>query len=94
LATVREEVRMDRRSTGVAALAVLVFGCATNPPLEVTDAVDLDRFVGRWYEIASFPQRFQQGCVATTATYSRRRIRRSRGESRSDNPRSDKFPSG
>jgi len=63
---------MDRRSTGVAVLAVLAFGCATNPPLDVADAVDLDRFVGRWYEIASFPQRFQQGCVATTATYSRR----------------------
>jgi apolipoprotein D and lipocalin family protein len=63
---------MDRRFTGVAVLAVLAFGCATNPPLDVADAVDLDRFVGRWYEIASFPQRFQQGCVATTATYSRR----------------------
>jgi apolipoprotein D and lipocalin family protein len=36
------------------------------------DEVDLDRYLGRWYEIASFPQRFQRGCVASTATYTRR----------------------
>jgi apolipoprotein D and lipocalin family protein len=34
--------------------------------------IDFDRYVGRWYEIASFPQRFQEGCVATTANYTRR----------------------
>jgi apolipoprotein D and lipocalin family protein len=34
-------------------------------------ALDLDRYGGRWFEIASFPQRFQRGCVATTATYTR-----------------------
>ena len=50
-------------------LAVLV-GCQTSSlPLKVVEDVDLDRYVGRWYEIASFPQRFQRGCVATTATY-------------------------
>lgn len=25
--------------------------------------------MGTWYEIASFPQRFQKGCTGTTATY-------------------------
>ena len=34
--------------------------------------VDLDRYLGRWYEVASFPQCFQQGCVATTANYTLR----------------------
>jgi apolipoprotein D and lipocalin family protein len=38
----------------------------------VVDEVDLDRYLGRWYEIASFPQRFQRGCVASMATYTRR----------------------
>jgi apolipoprotein D and lipocalin family protein len=33
------------------------------------ESIDLDRYAGRWYEIASFPQRFQRGCVATTASY-------------------------
>jgi apolipoprotein D and lipocalin family protein len=50
----------------VAALAA----CQTpSPPLEVVEDVDLDRYAGLWYEISSYPQRFQRGCVATKATY-------------------------
>ncbi|TFG95333.1 MAG: hypothetical protein E4H11_05235 [Myxococcales bacterium] len=44
---------------------------APQAPLSVVDPIDLDRYAGRWYEIASFPQRFQRGCVATSATYTR-----------------------
>jgi apolipoprotein D and lipocalin family protein len=40
------------------------------PPPRVVDHVDIERYLGKWYEIASFPQRFQRGCVATTAEYS------------------------
>jgi len=39
--------------------------------LETVDQVDLDKYAGTWYEIASFPQRFQKGCHATTATYTK-----------------------
>lgn len=39
------------------------------PPLSVVPHVDLRRYTGTWYEIASFPNRFQKGCVATKATY-------------------------
>jgi apolipoprotein D and lipocalin family protein len=42
------------------------------PPLETVPHVDLNRYVGKWYEIASFPQWFQKGCVASTATYTLR----------------------
>lgn len=35
--------------------------------------VDLNRYVGTWYDIASFPQRFQKGCTGSTATYTIRR---------------------
>jgi len=42
---------------------------ANLPPLEVVNYVDLERYVGKWYEIASFPQRFQEGCLASTAEY-------------------------
>ena len=38
--------------------------------LQVVPYVDLGRYVGTWYEIASFPQSFQRGCFCTTATYS------------------------
>jgi apolipoprotein D and lipocalin family protein len=38
--------------------------------LQTVPFVDLGRYVGTWYEIASFPQSFQRGCFGTTATYS------------------------
>jgi apolipoprotein D and lipocalin family protein len=37
--------------------------------LETVGYVDLSRYVGTWYDIASFPQRFQEGCTGTTAAY-------------------------
>src|SRR5487761_2032936 len=40
------------------------------PPLETVSHVDLRRYLGTWYEIAAFPQFFEKGCTATTATYS------------------------
>ena len=39
--------------------------------LATVDQVDLDKYAGTWFEIASFPQRFQKGCHATTATYTK-----------------------
>ena len=53
------------------SLAVL-FGCAAGmkqSPLQVVSHVDLNRYLGTWYEIARFPNRFQEGCVASRATY-------------------------
>jgi apolipoprotein D and lipocalin family protein len=38
--------------------------------LKAVPFVDLGRYVGTWYEIASFPQSFQRGCFCTSATYS------------------------
>ncbi|MEO6130704.1 MAG: lipocalin family protein [Saprospiraceae bacterium] len=38
--------------------------------LETVPHVDLNKYAGKWYEIASFPQRFQKGCQCTTAEYS------------------------
>ena len=37
--------------------------------LETVPYVDLQRYLGKWYDIASFPQRFQKGCSCTTAEY-------------------------
>ena len=42
------------------------------PELRTVPHVDLDRYVGTWYDIASFPQRFQRGCTGTTAVYTMR----------------------
>ena len=39
------------------------------PPLSTVPYVDLARYMGVWYEIAAFPQRFQKGCYCSTAEY-------------------------
>ena len=63
----------------VTLLGVLaISGCATTtsrlglPPLETVPHVEVQRYLGTWYELASIPQSFQRGCTATTATYSLR----------------------
>jgi apolipoprotein D and lipocalin family protein len=38
-------------------------------PLEVVPFVDIQKYLGTWYEIATIPQRFQKGCVGVTAEY-------------------------
>jgi len=60
-----------------ALLLLLALGACTTqtsgPPVQTVAAVDLQRYLGRWYEIARFPNTFQDGrgrrCVQTTATY-------------------------
>lgn len=37
--------------------------------LQTVPFVDVAKYAGKWYEIASFPQRFQKGCHCTTAEY-------------------------
>lgn len=37
--------------------------------LKTVESVDVKRYMGTWYEIAKFPQRFQKGLVGVTATY-------------------------
>ena len=53
------------------AAAFLLLACATGqaPPLAVVPQVDLARYMGTWYEIASYPTWFQRGCAASTAAY-------------------------
>ena len=40
-------------------------------PLATVPYVDLDRYLGRWYEIARLPAGFERGCTAVTAAYGR-----------------------
>jgi apolipoprotein D and lipocalin family protein len=37
--------------------------------LETVSVVDLEKYAGKWFEISSFPQVFQEGCFCTTAEY-------------------------
>ena len=57
-------------------LLLCLSGCAPEPgkslpPLRTVDQVDLERYLGEWYEIARYPNRFQEGCAASKAKYSR-----------------------
>ncbi len=52
----------------------LIIGCAYSgnkdaPPPEVVSSVDLQRYMGTWYEIARYPNSFQKDCFAVKATY-------------------------
>lgn len=57
-------------------LGVILIACSSPsyraPDVEMTTngPVDLERYQGRWYEIARFPNRFEEGCVGVTADYS------------------------
>jgi len=55
--------------TLISAGALMAAISADIPPLQTVPSVDLARYMGEWHEIASFPQRFQKGCVASKAAY-------------------------
>ena len=55
----------------VAAAGIMFLSHNTQAQdLETVPYVDLEKYAGDWYEIASFPQSFQKGCTCTKATYS------------------------
>jgi len=41
-------------------------------PLQTVQQVDLKRYLGQWYEIARYPNRFQKGCLESSANYTLR----------------------
>ncbi|MEI7907959.1 MAG: lipocalin family protein [Bacteroidota bacterium] len=59
----------------VFCLSVFLFaGCSifssnNYAPLETVPSVDVKKYIGKWYEIASLPFSRQEGCSCTTAEY-------------------------
>lgn len=41
----------------------------TSQPIGVVTNLDLQRYLGKWYEIARFPNRFERDCAGVTAEY-------------------------
>ncbi len=41
----------------------------TSVPMQTVQSLDLNRYLGKWYEIARFPNRFELNCVGVTAEY-------------------------
>ena len=42
------------------------------PPLQTVEYVDLNRYLGEWYEIARYPNKSQKGCLGSKTNYSLR----------------------
>lgn len=53
---------------GIGAVALAL--STKNKPLKTVNHVDLEKYLGKWYEIAAFPQSFEKGCTCTVAEYS------------------------
>ena len=61
----------------ISAVMIFVLGCATGAPeglvpLKLVDSVDVQRYTGRWYEIARFQHRFEKNIYGATAEYTLR----------------------
>lgn len=74
--TLSRGVVMTTTALATALLAACVgqpsYRAADAPPLKTVDGVDLDRYLGKWYEIARLPNRFEKNCEGVTANYARR----------------------
>lgn len=62
----------------VLALVIAISGCSavpksTFPELQTVDFVDMDRYLGKWYEIARYPHSFEEGCYGATAFYKKKK---------------------
>jgi len=66
------KILADLAILALPVAAAVVRTRAASAPLEVVLFVDLQKYLGTWYEIATIPQRFQKGCVGVTAQYSLR----------------------
>jgi apolipoprotein D and lipocalin family protein len=54
----------------LAIPVLMLFACTRKyAPLATAESVEVERYAGQWYEIASIPNSFQKGCSCTTATY-------------------------
>lgn len=65
-------VPMLRRTTLLAS-AWLASGCTPAAPIPTVTDVDLDRFMGSWYVIASIPTFIERGAHNAVETYARER---------------------
>ena len=56
----------------ILAAFFVTIGCSagkSNTTLTTVPHVDLQRYAGTWYELASYPQFFERGCTNVKATY-------------------------
>ena len=73
-----------RMMFGTIAAAVVLAGCVSGPKVDNTpvSALDLNRYLGEWYEIARFDHSFERGESKTASR--KRRSGRERRQTRPD----------
>jgi apolipoprotein D and lipocalin family protein len=54
-----------------ASLSLIMSGCSTAPPTGLTSVTpfEVDRYLGKWYEIARLDHSFERGLTDVSATY-------------------------
>ena len=61
---------MVMRTLIAVPFVLALAGCArSTSALKPVEGFELERYKGRWYEIARLPHRFERGLVAVTADY-------------------------
>ena len=60
---------INRINLQLFILFVLMSMNVKSQTMQTVPFVDLNKYMGKWYEIASYPHRFQTGCYNTTANY-------------------------
>ena len=70
---------MNLARLSILCVCLSGLACATTttqrlglPPLQTVANVDLHRYLGTWYEIASFMEPYEKNCFGTYAVYSQR----------------------
>ncbi len=58
-------------AVGAIWLAKPAQAAQSKSSLEVVASVDLNRYAGKWYEIARLPNRFQRDCAGNTTASTR-----------------------
>ncbi len=72
-----ETMRMCQVAIVLVPFVTALPGCGPfleggTDPLITVDQVDVQRYMGTWYEIAKYPNNFQRDCSAVTAEYTLR----------------------
>lgn len=67
---------MKKNILGFVLMAFLLSACAGGPVgnknvPQPAKAVDIENYLGKWYEIARYENRFEEGCEAVTAEYTK-----------------------
>lgn len=70
-----EKVSLAFLTTGILILSPSASFSMTQSkeadPIRPVEGLELDRYLGKWFDIRSIPNSFQRGCTNTTAEYAR-----------------------